>query len=299
MIHLNLRQLQAFRAVMQQGTISGAAETLNLSQPAVSKLIANLEDHLQFPLFHRDKKRISATTEAYIFLKEVDDTFNRLERLRETAEALQQTRNEVIRVGAMAMVGLTVMPQIIWEFHPTYPNAQVSLQIRLSQNLVDLVGAGQLDAAISQASHEVAGVKAETLRTCHAVCVLPEGHRLTEKEEVSVKDIAKEPLISLTDGAQLRNNVDASFAAAGVRPTTLTTVQLAMAACQFVRISRGVTIVDPITANSPNNRDLIIRPIVEKIEVPIFLYTSASVTKSQGLEQFIAYCRQRFSLLEI
>lgn len=298
-MYLNLRQLQAFRAVMQQGTISGAAEVLSLSQPAVSKLIANLEDQLQFSLFKRDKKRISATTEAYIFIKEVDELFNRFERLRETAEALQQTRNEAIRVGAMAMVGLTVMPQIIWEFHTAHPTAQISLQIRLSQNLVDLVGAGQLDAAISQASHEVIGVRSEILLTCRAVCILPNGHPLADREQVSLADIAKEPLISLTDGTQLRENVNAGFAAIGLKPTVITNVQLAMAACQFVRISRGVTIVDPITANSPNNHDLIIRPIVEEIQVPIFLYTSASATRSQNLEHFIAFCRQKFSTLAI
>lgn len=294
-----MRQLEAFRAVMQQQTISGAAETLNLSQPAVSKLIANLEGHLQFPLFHRDKKRISPTTEAYVFLKEVDETFNRFDHLRETAEALRQTRNEVIRVGAMAMVGLTIMPQVIWEFQTMRPKAQVSLQIRLSQNLVDLVGSGQLDAAISQASHEVVGVHSEILQICRAVCVLPNTHRLARREQLSLADIADEPLISLTDGAELRESINRSFASAGLKPNILTTVQLAMAACQFVRITGGLTIVDPITANSPNNVDLVICPIVEKIDVPIYLYTSAGTIRTQGLEQFIAYCRQRFSMLVI
>jgi DNA-binding transcriptional LysR family regulator len=112
-------------------------------------------------------------------------------------------------------------------------------------------------------------------------------------------DIADEPLISLTDGAELRESINRSFASAGLKPNILTTVQLAMAACQFVRITGGLTIVDPITANSPNNVDLVIRPLVEKIDVPIYLYTSAGTTRSQGLEQFIAYCRQRLSMLVI
>lgn len=293
-MHFNLKQLYAFRTVMQQGTISGAAEALNLSQPAVSKLISNLEDNLGFRLFRRERKRIIAKTEAHIFLKDVEDTLVRFEQLRETAKSLQRPRNKEIRVGAMAMVGLTVMPQIIWEFHNSYPDAHVSLQIRLSQNLVELVGAGQLDAAISQASHDIPGVHTEILRTCEAVCVLPPGHRLAEKVQVSLHDIARERLISLTDGVKLHDNMMAAFNDRGLKPNVITRVQLAMAACQFVRISRGVTIIDPITANAPINHDLVIRPIEESINIPIFLYTASRTAQTTNLERFIAFCRHKF-----
>lgn len=298
-MHLNLKQLQAFRAVMQQGSISRAAEELHVSQPAVSKLIVSLEESLNFALFRREKKRVVATDEAYIFLKEVDDTLNRFQRLRETAEGLQRTRSESIRVGAMAMVGLTILPQVIWEFHTAYPKANVSLQIRLSQNLVDLVAARELEVAISQASHEVAGVRTETLLTCRAVCVLPPRHPLSAQRHVSLADLAQEPLISLTDGTQVRDNVNRAFDAIGVKPCVATNVQLAMAACQFVRIGGGVTIVDPITANSPANRDLVIRPIREEIPVPIFLYTADGVEQPRHLQSFIAFCGQKFATLSV
>ena len=75
------RQLEAFQAFMEAGTVTGASERMRLSQSAVSKILSGLEYNVGYPLFRREKQRLIPTREAKLLLREVDRIFRGLEEL--------------------------------------------------------------------------------------------------------------------------------------------------------------------------------------------------------------------------
>ena len=89
---MNLRQLEAFRATMVAGSITGAAGILNISQPSVSRLIADLELSVGFALFRRVGRGLVATVEARRFFEAVEGMFMGVDRLRELADTIRTTR---------------------------------------------------------------------------------------------------------------------------------------------------------------------------------------------------------------
>ena len=92
MKNINLRQLEAFRAVMQTRSITRASELLFVSQPAVTRLIKDLEASVGFSLFQRLKKRLYPTPEAFSFLEEVELSFSGLDKINIAAREIRDRR---------------------------------------------------------------------------------------------------------------------------------------------------------------------------------------------------------------
>src|SRR5689334_4895291 len=98
---LNLRQIEAFRAVIETGTVSRAAERLSISQPAVTKLIQNLEHGTGLQLFQRTPGRVSPTTEAMLLFDEVERIFKGLSGLQNFVGEIRTLHHGHLRVGVM------------------------------------------------------------------------------------------------------------------------------------------------------------------------------------------------------
>ena len=98
---MNLRQLDAFRAVMESGTVSRAAKRLSVSQPAVSKLIQSLEQAIGLVLFDRTRGRLSPSAEATMLFEEVERLFGGLSSLKTFAEEIRTVHHGSLRIGVM------------------------------------------------------------------------------------------------------------------------------------------------------------------------------------------------------
>ena len=98
---MNLRQIEAFRAVIVAGTVTRAGEMLRVSQPAVSRLIADLERSIGFALFERRRGRLLPTTEARYFHREIEKAYVGLDHLTKAAEAIRNLQGGQLRVAAM------------------------------------------------------------------------------------------------------------------------------------------------------------------------------------------------------
>lgn len=98
---LNLRQIEAFKAVMELGTISRAAETLNISQPAMSKLVAHLEADTGLRLFDRVKGRLAPTEHATRLHEEVGRIFSGVRQVESAIDALRRETQRRLMIGAM------------------------------------------------------------------------------------------------------------------------------------------------------------------------------------------------------
>lgn len=142
-VAMNFRQLEIYKAVMVSGSASRASELLNITQPAVSRSIADLEHATGFALFDRVRGRLVATPEGQLFFKDVSTSFIGLDRLRAAAARIRDFGSGSIRIASLAALGSTLVPRAIKAFREKHPKVAITLQIQLSSAVRDLVANGE------------------------------------------------------------------------------------------------------------------------------------------------------------
>lgn len=266
MAKLTYRQIEAFRAVMISGTTSGAAEILCVSQPAVSRLLSDFEDTVGVVMFERQRRRLMPTPEARFFFEEVERAFVSLEKLSRAAEELREFHLGSLRIAAMPAVSVEFMPSLTHRFCEAHPGVSVTLQVRSTQQVVDLVASQQFDVGvISGIQLNDAAIEHRILADSRLVCVLPPGHALAERDVVQPQDLEDEAFISLGSEQSLRHKIDGVFERAGVSRQLIVDTQLHYAACAFVLAGSGVSLVDPLTALHYQKLGLVVRRFAPRI----------------------------------
>lgn len=135
-----LREVEAFASVMQHGTVTKAADFLDIAQPGVSKLLAQFEAKAGFLVFHRHKKRLVPTPEAFTLCAEVERTFNSVRQITKVARDISDLRIGRLKIGLLPAMGSGVMPAIIYSFLGRHPEVRATINVRSTQTLVEWAG---------------------------------------------------------------------------------------------------------------------------------------------------------------
>lgn len=285
---MNLRQLEAFRAVMTAGSITHAAQTMHLSQPAVSKLIADLELSLGFKLFVRTKgSGLTITPEAEFFFHEVERSFIGLEGLKRTASSIRNLATGSLHIASLPALSFSFLPRVISDFRKQYPGVSIRLYTFSSATVRQWVANQQFDVGLATRAHEIAGVSSTSFLRSVGACVLTPGHRLANRDVIEPADLAGEPFISLMSGDQTRRRIDRVFEDAGVERDLVVETQYAMTVCSLVMQGVGCSIVNPAAATDFVAQGLVIRPFKPRIEFEYMLHTPALRPLSQTALRFI------------
>jgi DNA-binding transcriptional LysR family regulator len=291
-IMLNPRQLEAFRAVMLTGGMTPAAELIGITQPAVSRLIRDLQRALRLRLFERRGARLLPTSEAHSLYREVERSFVGLDRIAQAAVELRQRRAGTLRIAALPALANGFLPRFMGAFLEARPKLDLALFGLSSHAVLDWVVSGQCDFGFVEMAIEHPSVEVETLPPVRAVAVLPAAHRLARKSELRPEDFAGEPFISLGQSTVMRFRIDALFADAGIARQMRVETQLTMIACALAASGVGLSIVDPFTAREYEGRGLVVRPFSERIDVEYGLLCSTRLGLSglarELIEEFSA-----------
>lgn len=294
-MHLNPRQLDAFRKVMVTGSMTIAAELMNISQPAVSRLIKDLETTLAIRLFRREGNRLIPGAEAQRLFREVDRFYQGMEQVERVAQDLKAVRIGTLRVASMTVLGLSLLCESIRQFSLLRPDVVTSLDVRNSISVLELTAANQIDIGfVHSMSTEYPGVNTFALPSVAAVCVLPRGHRLARKKTVQVTDLDGESLISLGPNNPMRIRLEVALAAAGVNCRRPVETTLAYSACNMVAGGLGIAVIDAITASQFANAGVICRPLLPEIHFGFSMVLPAHQPRSKVVNEFIGITRQLF-----
>ena len=179
---MNLRQLEAFRATLRTGSITGASRTLAISQPSVTRLIKELERSVGFALFIRSGRGIASTVEGRRFGDAVENLFSGTDRLKETAQAIRTSVDGEVQIGVTPVLVYQITPEAISTTHLDKPSLKVALRVNHSPGLVDAVTMGQLDFAVINVYRRPESLTVFYERELHYVCLVPEDHALARSE---------------------------------------------------------------------------------------------------------------------
>lgn len=191
------RQIEAFRAVMLTGSMTTAAESIHVTQPAVSRLVRDLELELGLALFHRRGNLVLPTAEAHAFLAEVERSFIGLGQIRAFADDLRAGRGGSLRIAALPAMAAGFLPRFVAAFCRGRPNLRVTLNGLASSVIRDRVVAGRADIGITDLRIQRDSLTVTPLDD-NAVVAMPAGHRLAELRVVRTEDLHDEHLISLS-----------------------------------------------------------------------------------------------------
>ena len=265
-VRISPRQLEAFRAFMEVGTVTGAAEQLGLSQSAVSKILSGLEYSVGYPLFLREKRRLIPTPEAVLLRREVDRIFRGLEELGGFVRDIRSLEKGELHILSTPALGEVVLPDVLAGFLGRHPEIRISFQVRHSDVVNQRVVDQQTDLGFSMVPFDHPSIIGEELFHVPAVCVLPEGHRLAAQPLIRIEDLRGESFLSFASDARMRHLVDAVFEQRRVGRVLRHEVYSSLEACSMAARGLGVAIVEPLTATRMIQQGLVMRPFVPRID---------------------------------
>ena len=145
---LNLRQIEAFRATLATGTVSGASRLLGVSQPSVTRLISDLEADLGFRLFMRHRRGMTPTDEARLFYADVERSFLGLKELESSAEEIRNHARSRFAFGVSPAAALELAPAVIAAFSKTHGPVEVVTHVSTSNRILDLTRSARISLGI-------------------------------------------------------------------------------------------------------------------------------------------------------
>ena len=287
---IRLRQLEAFRAVMQAASVTQAAEVLRISQPAVSRLIAGFEQDIGFPLFHRRRGRLQPTPEATFLLGEVERAITNLDHIGQIAEDIRNRRTGHLRIACLPGFGTSLLPQVLAQFLIQRPDITVSLQPRHNQRVQEWIMAQQYDVGFAEVPVEHPAIEFETLHV-RCVAVLSEQHPLAARKVLTPRDLDGVPLITMNRDHPHFHAVRLAFERAGVHFNVRVETRQFASACIIASEGVGVSIVSPIDAEEYTHRGLAIRRFEPALPFGLGILYPAHRPRSLILAEFVAMFR--------
>jgi DNA-binding transcriptional LysR family regulator len=260
------RQLEAFQAFMEAGTVTGASERMRLSQSAVSKILGGLEYNVGYQLFRREKQRLIPTREAKLLLREVDRIFRGLEELGGFVRDLRTLEQGEMHLVSTPALGEVVLPDVLAAFLQRHRGVRVAFQVRHSEVINQYVVDQQTDLGFSMVPFDHPSVVSEELFRVPAVCVMPKDHRLAGQAVIRAEDLRGEDFLSFARDARMRHLVDAVFEQRQIPRSLRLEVYSSLEACSMAARGVGVSIVEPFTAMRVAPSGLTIRPFEPRID---------------------------------
>lgn len=285
---MNFRQLEIYRAVMMSGSASRASELLEITQPAVSRSIAELEASMGFSLFDRVRGRLVPTPEGQMFFTDVVASFIGLDTLRASAARIRDFGSGSIRVASLAALGSTLVPRAISRFNRQHPDIAITLQVRFSSAVRDLVASGQFDIGLAADEIDISGVDHRQFQSIRALCAIPVGHRLADKAVIVPGDLDGEAFIALSPEDRARARLARALDEAGAKPRIIVETPYSTTVCALVLEGVGIGIVNPNAIDGFPERGLILKPFEPEIYFKTLLVFRPDAQRSQIVKDFTA-----------
>jgi DNA-binding transcriptional LysR family regulator len=294
-----LRQMRAFVALAKTGNFTLAAQSMHVTQSALSGLIKELEQTLEAKVVDRSTRRIVLTDigrELYpLFSQMIDDLDGALANVADHT----RLKKGIVRIAAPQLLSCTLLPRVIAAYRQSHPDIEVRLGDTGVESVIARVLSGEADFGVGPEREPAPPLDAHELFEMPFALVFPKGHELERQERVTWQDVTRFPLISLQGQftERLLDEVHASLREVPLKPAnevTFMTTALAMASAGL-----GVTVCLPYAEPLATLYGLVMRPLTEPVLSRRFLvYTRPGRSLSPAAESFIAFLQDFVKALQ-
>ncbi len=288
---------------MRSGSISRAARAVGRTQPAVSTMVRTLEDQLGFALFLRTHGKLVPTPEAQFFLEECEDILGRLERTERTLERISSLQSGKLKIACYPAASSVFLPRLLTRFLDGRDDLDVSLIMRSSDVIEDLVASQQFDIGFSETPVPRQSI-VQTDYNMECVCILPPGDPLMELPVVTPGDLDGRPMAVLFDEHCTTIQTETAFRTTGARFNKRFELRTFLPGLEFVRAGACVMVCDMITAYShvmqgQGSSRLSIRRFRPQVSSSVSILTPGYATRSIAGQAFITELQSAVEQIQI
>ncbi len=273
---------------MISGSTVRAAELMGITQPAVSRLIMELEAATRLPLFDRIRGRLVPTPEGQLFFREVETSFKGIDRLRSAAANIRDYGAGILKIASLAAGGAVIVPAAIRSFRETHPVVRITFHITWSSEVRNGIADGQYDVGLAADEIDRSGIDSQLFGNFPALVAMPREHPLTLRQTITPDLLKDHPLVGLAPEDRARQRFDDVMAKAGVEPDYVVETPSASTVCSLVLSGGAVGIVNPLVTESFRNTSLVFRTFEPKVMFKVYLLFPATRQKSQLVRDFTA-----------
>ncbi len=213
---MDLDLMRSFLAVADAGAITEASERINVTQPALSRRIRQLETHFGAELLTRGRKGVALTEIGRLVAAEGRLLVGRFDQLRGQVASLQGLAGGSVRIGGGATAVSFILPEAIAAFQRDHPGIRFQLKEAGSAEVVRDVLDGALELGVVTLPVNSRELTIHALRSDRIVLVAPPAHPLTRRERVTVNDLGGHAFVGFEAGSAIRALIDAALREAGV-----------------------------------------------------------------------------------
>ena len=297
---ITLKQLDAFHAVMSSGSVTRASEALGVSQPAISRMIADLELSVGIPLFQRTSRTLVPTSQARTLHAEVGRVFLGLNHIEAIAAGLREGGEGQLRLGVVPSLLPTISAKLIAPFSRLHPTASISIEVVATLNTLDWLSFRQTDLGITFEPMSSPGLETRKIGQVEAVCVVPAGHRLAKLgRPVGTGDLNGETFISYKPDSAFRAEVDRLFEDRNVSRNLRFEARTTSAVCELVAALGGVSVVPSSGPHLTSDSRLAVLPFAPSLGSDIVIVRPSLGSLSPLADDFIRFAAaQQIDLTE-
>ncbi|RUS46492.1 selenium metabolism-associated LysR family transcriptional regulator [Cohnella sp. AR92] len=218
---LNIHQLHIFYTVAERGSFSAAAQTLHMTQPAVTMQIQALEERFGVKLLHRSTKKLELTEAGHCLLPQARKAFDLMKETDFLMAKYVENLKGRLNFAASLTIGEYVLPRLLGSFLKRYPEVLVSMQVMNTSDIVEAIANQGLAFGLVEASTDDESVVTEPVMNDELMLIVPSSHPFASREEVALKELIAEPLVLRERGSGTRQVLVEELARRGVREESL------------------------------------------------------------------------------
>lgn len=296
---MRLRHIEVFNAVMLTGSVSGAARLINVTQPAVSRILQHAELQLGFALFQRNKGRLTATSEALTLYPHIERLFGMLDEVQRLAVNLRTGESaRELRLLTVLALSYEILPHAIKLFRVKHPEVTITVKALHSPQIVSTLALQEADVGflLSPVTHPA--LSQQHLADGRVVCISPKGMlsaRLLKRGSVTLADLSHVPVIGLDVLDPVGRSLNNACREAEVGLDIAITVQTYHSALALAHHGLGIALVDSCTAASVDLKRVDVLALEPLIPVPIKALLPAAKPASVAVRSFVHCFQQALS----
>lgn len=265
------RELALLRAMYQHGTVTAAATSVHMAQPAASALLRDLETRLGFALFTRENRRLHLTSQGRALLPEVLNAMTGIEAVDRLARDIRHGSTTRLAIGAVAIAASSLFPAALARLRRAHPSVAVTVRSGTALDIIDMAVDHRIDLGIIIGSPRDKRVEMQTLSTLSLFCIMRADHPLAARKRLTLKEVAHEQPIVLGTALPAGRATARALEAAGLAHMPTVDVMQSSAACALVAAGVGIGIVESLGALYATRQGLVARRLMRVSDLALSL----------------------------
>lgn len=289
---ITMRQIEAFHTTMTTGSATEAAKVIGVSQPAVSRMLADLEKMLQLKLFQRANRQLLPTPEGQLLFEEIEHVFFGLQRIMNSANNIKSLKQGQLRIITIPSMVPTLVVEAVRLFSRAYPDISVSLEVQPPPHVFEWIVGRQCDIGISTMPSDNPAINSTIIGQANAVCIMPRGDSLSHRKIIRAKDLKAASLVSFKSWSVFQHRVDEVFRREGMVNSGKIEGRSTEAVYGLVAAGLGVAVVPPIFHKGLIHPNIVVRPFLPEISVDVAILLPSDRPVSLAAEKFISFVKE-------